>query len=549
MEKKKFKYLLEPQFYEKFFESAIRIVDFDTGKVVPFKLNPIQRRFLYNWDENSLILKARRHGISTLLLAVAFTNCLYFDNYKAAFIAHNKDDAREIFKKVKFFLDNLPKELNVQTDTASKDELSFIDTGSQITVSTAGTKAAKSGADLTFIHFSEVAKFEAFDILTSAREALLTGGVTFYESTAKGMNKFYDMWETAQGFFQTPKKSYIKPFFFSAAEHPSYRRDLEKDFKLTIEEKEQFKLIKDQCASILDEDILKHLAWRRWKVLTMDDPSLLPQEHPLTAREAFISSGNPVFNLNQLDRMKNASRDYRLGNLSLTKKGQIGFFDEKGGYIRIFLPPEPGKQYVIGNDVAEGKQGGDNSAGVVLDAQTKEQAAEFHGSLDPDIFAYQLNMLGRFYNDALLAVEMNGPGHSVNSMLCNKYDYPRLYQEEVEDSDMTSEITGSIGFRTNKSSKQELITLTKRAIRLGSVKINSVPCIMECRAFITNKTGTAEAEKGKHDDLVMALMIAIFCLEHMPELAQRYFPNEGMSAYYDYIQKPVQPRSRKRSGY
>ena len=153
MGKKKFRYLLPPEDYELFFEKALKIIDFETGKVVPFKINPIQRRLLYNWSTDNLVLKARRHGISTLLLAVAFVNCISFKNYKAAFIAHTKDDAESIFEKAHFFLQHLPAELKQETDKESTTQLSFASTGSKIKVSTAGAKSAKRGSDLNFIHF------------------------------------------------------------------------------------------------------------------------------------------------------------------------------------------------------------------------------------------------------------------------------------------------------------------------------------------------------------------------------------------------------------
>lgn len=541
----KFNFMLTPEEYEVFFEKALKIIDFETGKTVPLKLNPIQRRLLYQCEDRNQILKARRHGISTVILAMAFTNCLAFKNFKAAFIADKKDNAREIFETIHFFLNHLPKDLQVPTDTETKDEVSFSSMNSKITVSTAGAKTAKRGSGLNFIHFSEIAFFENVEIITAAREARMKELVTFYESTANGMNHFFDWWEDAKGFFKKPQTSTVKPFFFSWAEHPSYRKDVQEGFKLSQEEKHLVEEAAERDVSVSNENIM----WMRWKLLDMDDPTLFPQEYPLFPRDAFISTGRPVFNLSQLDRMKQNSKDYRVGNLELNRKHNVQFFDEKGGYIRFFDEPELGKQYIIGADVAEGKQDGDFSAACVIDAETHVQVAEFHGHLDPDQYAYRLNQLGKFYNEAVLIVEQNGPGHSVNSMLYNHYNYSRLWQEEVDDSDGSISSSANLGFRTNKATREELLALSKRAIRLGLVKLNSVPCIMECCAFEISKTGKAEAAKNKHDDRVIAMMLAIYGINRMPELSTKFYPDESDSKYYNFISTQTEVVRRGKSGY
>ena len=81
------------------------------------------------------------------------------------------------------------------------------------------------------------------------------------------------------------------------------------------------------------------------------------------------------------------------------------------------------------------------------------------------------------------------------------------------------------------------------------VKLNSIPCILECQSFIRTQTGKAEADKGKHDDRVLALLIALHCLERMPELASVYFPQEDTSNYYKFVKKSETPKRRSKSGY
>jgi hypothetical protein len=122
--------------------------------------------------------------------------------------------------------------------------------------------------------------------------------------------------------------------------------------------------------------------------------------------------------------------------------------------------------------------------------------------------------------------ERNNTGHAVISMLYNVYNYPRLWQEDIEDATMLSNPTENVGFRTNKATKVSLIAIGKRAIRLGEVKLNSVPAILEFMSFITTKTGGFEAERGKHDDRVIAALIAWYILEKGNYITSTYYKDD-----------------------
>ena len=120
---------------------------------------------------------------------------------------------------------------------------------------------------------------------------------------------------------------------------------------------------------------------------------------------------------------------------------------------------------------------------------------------------------------------------------------------EESSDDMTSDADGTIGWRNNKATRQDALTLTKRAIREGMVKLNSIPCILECQSFVKTVTGKVEADTGKHDDRVLAVMIGLYCLDQMPELASIYYPQEDVSNYYKFVQRYQAPKRRSKSGY
>lgn len=51
-----------------FIENFMQIKDRETGKLVKFKLNPIQKDFIQNMDNLGIILKARQGGMSTAIV-------------------------------------------------------------------------------------------------------------------------------------------------------------------------------------------------------------------------------------------------------------------------------------------------------------------------------------------------------------------------------------------------------------------------------------------------------------------------------------------------
>ena len=59
-----------------------------------------------------------------------------------------------------------------------------------------------------------------------------------------------------------------------------------------------------------------------------------------------------------------------------------------------------------------------------------------------------------------------------------------------------------------------------------------------------NKVGKAEHDKGKHDDLVIAMMFALYIIERFPEVKVNYFKNSA-SNYYIIIGKKGRGKTEK----
>lgn len=535
---------LTPLQYHNIIEKVFTIPYYGTSVYKPFVLNDIQKRFLYEMDDRNIVLKSRKHGMSTLVLALFLIDCNEHSNHHSAMLANSDINTLGIFDKAKQLI-RTARGYTFQCEITKKG-IEFPQRNSWIQVSTAGAKAAFRGGDLHAVHFSELAFFEHPDVYTAATEACPKDALIIMESTANGRNGFYDMWnKSIDGY---PKKYQYKPFFFPWYEHPDNTQIVPQGKVFSASEKDfqiKYKLSNEQ------------LYWFSWKKSTMIDPDLFLQEHPTTAEEAFIASGRPIFSQDSLKRMKDTIPPYRIGCLELNSQNCLHFFDGDKNHekeMKLFKEPEINGYYIISADIAEGKEHGDFNAAQVYKFKTREQVAEMNLKCDPDQFAFKLNQLGRYYNTAFIIPELNNPGHSVVSLLHNYYNYPKLYREEVEDNAMVTDFSETIGFRTNKSSKENLITLAKRSIRLGAVRVNSPECIEQLLAYERNMTGQATAPKGKHDDLVIAFMLANFILfsDNYNYLAKAgVAPGDELEAlYYRTINKSSNiQKSNKTTGY
>lgn len=197
------------------------------GQKVLFKLNWAQES-LYNemWYCN-VILKARQLGISTFVCLLFLDRCLFNSNLSAGIIAHTREDAEHLFRRVKFAYDSLPDHLReiIRADNDTAQMLKFSN-GSSIRV---GTSLRSS--TFQYLHISEFGKIcakypdKAQEIITGSLNTIAAGQYIFIESTAEGKEGyFYDICANAQNKKDNElSKIDFKFHFFPWHKEPTYR--------------------------------------------------------------------------------------------------------------------------------------------------------------------------------------------------------------------------------------------------------------------------------------------------------------------------------------
>ena len=170
---------------------------------------------------------------------------------------------------------------------------------------------------------------------------------------------------------------------------------------------------------------------------------------------------------------------------------------QDNGRMMMWLPPQAGKQYVIGVDPAGGGSEGDYSCAQVIERQTGVQCAELHGHFPPRELAAKLMELGRLYNDALLVVERNNHGYGVLAHLAGE-GAENVYQEGGQD-----------GWLTSAVSRPAMIENLAAVLATEPGLFRSPRLLNECRTFVRQTDGNCGAAAGTHDDCVMAMAIAL----------------------------------------
>ena len=110
----------------------------------------------------------------------------------------------------------------------------------------------------------------------------------------------------------------------------------------------------------------------------------LHQEYPRNPEEAFIKSGNPVFDVDALRDLP--TDDPRRGYIHVLSRKNIEFRQTPDGEFCIWEEPRPDGVYVIGADVAEGLAHGDYSSAHIIEAHDLRVVAHWHGHIEPDLF-------------------------------------------------------------------------------------------------------------------------------------------------------------------
>lgn len=217
--------------------------------------------------------------------------------------------------------------------------------------------------------------------------------------------------------------------------------------------------------------------------------------------------GNTIFDANKVSkRIAEVSEpsskgyfDYKYDGLRISS---IRWIEAENGFISIYRKPDPKLRYVIGGDTAG--EGSDYFVGQVL-SQSGEQVAVLRHQMDSDLYAKQIYCLGKYYNNALLTIEVNFDSHPIKEL--QRFGYTHMYIREVNDTAL-NKYRKTYGFKTDSWTRPSILNHLIELVREHTEFFNDRLTLEEMLTFVRNEKGRMEAKNGAHDDLVMALAIA-----------------------------------------
>ena len=504
---------------KQYIEKYIKIRD-KSGRIIDFKLNEPQKR-LYDTikklkEEGKpvriVILKARQLGFSTETEAILFKETATRFNVNTGIITHQDKSTKNLFGMSKLMYDCLPESMKPKKKASNAQELIFDNdegTGlkSKIRCMTAGSQGVGRSYTFDNLHISELAFWpgDKKKTMTGLLQAVpnLPSTMIIIESTANGYEYFKEFWDKS-----VKGENDFIPLFVGWNELKDYSMPYN-GFELTEEEK----YLQDEYKLTLDQ-----LTWRRWCIKNncSGDIEQFKQEYPITPEEAFISTGSCYFNkeiiinrINKIRDKKPLKRGFFSYDLSGNEISNINWVNDDTGYIKIFMNPIEGHPYVLGGDTAG--DGSDYFTGHVIDNSSGKQAARLRDDkIDEGEYARQIYCLGMHYNTALIGLENNYSTYPTKKL--SEYNYPKLFKREVEDN-IGEVIQDKYGFVTNKATRPIILSILKEVMKDNIEWINDIDTLEEALVFIKNEKGRAEAEVGKHDDLIMALAITYYIRE------------------------------------
>ncbi len=353
--------LKDIRYFEEFAERYLKVQPEEGGRLVPFKMRPIQKwyhdnyivpRYLEDMPIRDAVLKCRQTGMSTYFEALTLWATLGHSQWNSLVVGMDDEQARTLFRIMKRYDEWIPTaevfpEFPKSVDSVStleykkhsKNVLSkkyqgseeegyfnaetdhpvvYLDSRVEIK---SGEKKGVLGRGGTYhtVHLSEAAFYADLtgtlgSMLSCCHERPQT--MVFLETTANGMNAFHGFWNNAQiGQMEVPSiwRRIFIPWYWDA------RYELKVDF--ASRKKREFEdeyeaalfdriLMDDILNGEIDKDINKariwgKLLWRRQAIMDkfFGDLDKFKQEFPSTDSEAFIFSGVSIYSAASMARL------------------------------------------------------------------------------------------------------------------------------------------------------------------------------------------------------------------------------------------------------
>lgn len=523
-----------------------------------------QKTFLQNVAEGLdegvrtfVCLKSRQLGVTTISLLIDVFWLAMHSNLTMALVVDIEKNREENRATLRRYVNSFPdgyfgNEFKIDKDNRSV--MSFTN-GSRIVFLVAGTNAKSiawsEGVGYAAAHITEAAKYGNPEALASFEESFAQHNpnrLYIYESTAHGFNHWHEKWTKAKADPSTYRAFFIG--WWSGDGNRILRSDpryQQYTGAASGEERELVAAVAHLYGHRIDDE---QLAWIRWKQENAgSDADLLEQNQPWTERMAFVQSGYSFFQVREIskdmkrlidnedDRAMCRPYRYHVENSFFDLRLEpITEFDDNTWKItdlRVYQEPVVGAKYVIGFDVAYGRNDHQDKNAILVFrcfADRLQQVAEYATpDHDPRQATWVLCHLAGAYQDCVINHEVNGPG----GMVITEMEHVRgLLNAEMNEAMVRSkdwenalgqarwylfhrpDAMGAgyaIGFSTTFNNKSVLLFGYRSAYTSKELDIRSYGLLQEMSVVVQNgaEIGAPESSSSSSkDDRVFAAALA-----------------------------------------
>ena len=448
-----------------FVENYMKIITLNEG-LQNFKPYPYQRNMIQSFVDNryTIVTTARQAGKSTTTCGFILWYIIFHADKTVALLANKGETAREILGRVQLAYQHLPKWLQQGVKEWNKGSFE-LENNSRV-IAAATSASAIRGYTINLLFIDEAAHIDNWDeFFTSVYPTISSGTESkiVLVSTPNGLNHFYSTWINAK-----EGRNGYNPI-----------------------------LVNWQAVPGRDE---------KWKQDTLAGMNFDLEKFDQEMNCEFLGSSGTLIAGWKLKELVHQSP-------MVQKEGLIQYYKPKDGHA-----------YIIVCDVSRGK-GLDYSAFQVIDVTKMpyEQVCVYrNNNVSPIDYADVIHRTAVAYNNASTLVEINDIGEQVSNSLHFDFGYENiLFTENAGRSgkQVTAGFSGRTadkGIRTTKVVKSVGCSILKLLIEQNQLVINDFHTINELSTF-SKKGNSYEAESGKHDDLVMCLVLFSWLSE------QQYF--------------------------
>lgn len=531
--------------FEYWCAAAVRIKPKTGFRDVPFVLNAPQRRLAAMFEEDRragrplryIMLKSRQWGGSTLVqVYMAWIQLMHRTNWHSLICGHVKDTAagiRGMYNKVlQYYPDwlageDMPRPVLTPFERSQNTRV-LVGRDNRITLGSAENQDAIRGLDYAMAHLSEVAFWPATprqnpeDFVRAINGSIADVPMTMVvmESTANGTgNYFHAEWlRNSRG--EGDKRCIFVPWY-EIAHNTTPLADRSESalrrFAAALGDEERRLFTHLGCT-------LDQVNWYHRKRLEYPTQAHLYAEFPTTPDQAFVATGNSVFDAAHVQRLR----------LHCTAPQFVGETDAAGtrlvpdarGCLQVWQKPQPGTAYVAAVDIGGRTATADWSVIAVLTAGTPNTVvAQWRGHIDHDLLADRARALAHYYNDALLVVESNTLEQEAADdpsldMLQRLYrTYANLYMRPAAGDGLDNGGAMRPGFHTNRRTKPLLINTLIQAVREGTYAERCAAACDELSTYCQMPNGSYAARPGRHDDMLMTRALALFAARTVPRVS------------------------------